>query len=149
MMQNLIGKKSRASQASLRQEAVRLAPAEGVQLARSTWYDPWKAAFEFVAALLMLIVAAPLIALSALLVFGNGRDRLTSSGTGGLHGPADPSNVDRATYEAANMRRPGADQPAHANTLRCSVPGLSISTAPACEGAVNARHHRRLLAGGA
>src|SRR5438552_17140445 len=68
MMQNLIGKKSRASQASLRQEAVRLAPAEAVQLARSTWYDPWKASFEFVAALLMLIVAAPLIVLSALFV---------------------------------------------------------------------------------
>ena len=68
MMQNLIGKKSRASQACLRQEAVRLAPAEAVQLARSTWYDPWKASFEFVAALLMLIVAAPLIVLSALFV---------------------------------------------------------------------------------
>src|SRR5437870_3306711 len=74
MMQNLIGKKSRASQACLRQEAVRLAPAEAVQLARSTWYDPWKASFEFVAALLMLIVAAPLIVLSALFV------KLTSRG---------------------------------------------------------------------
>ena len=73
-MQNLIGKKSRASQACLRQEAVRLAPAEAVQLARSTWYDPWKASFEFVAALLMLIVAAPLIVLSALFV------KLTSRG---------------------------------------------------------------------
>src|SRR5438105_2868040 len=73
-MTKLIRKKSLASQASLRHEAHRPAPAEAVQLARSTWYDPWKAAFEFVAALLMLIVAAPLIALSALLV------KLTSRG---------------------------------------------------------------------